>query len=98
MEIIKYEGFDSNKNKYFTGLIKEKEKYYYIFIGKVSNIYTTSDQKVNIINDNISFINNIHPRIEISLKEMEDNTLFKLFKLNSQEEYDTIVSVIKELL
>lgn len=97
MEIIKYEGFGSNKNKYFTGLMKD-EKHYYIFIGKVFNVCLNSDKEINTINEDIRFISSIHARIEISLKEMEDNTLFKLFEINSEKEYDTIVSVVKSLL
>ena len=94
MEIIKYEGND----KYFFALIKEKEKNY-LFAGKVNDItIDTEKDEVSFWPETIKYVRNIYSKLEISFQMREDNSLFKLFELSSEKEYETIISVVKSLL
>lgn len=95
LEIIKYKGTKS----FFVALCKIK-KDYYIFVSK------TKPPNINAQNDIIyeidsykskipSFVKTYSGSINIDILVREkDNTLFNLFKLNNEKEFDTISEIL----
>ena len=102
MEIIKYEGFGSTENKYFFALIQDKEKNtYYMFFANVANIAIELQNETNSIDFTENFTTRFITNKSASLKFdflSKHNTLFKMIQLKSKEDYDTIITVVKDLL
>ena len=102
MEIIKYEGFGSTENKYFFALIQDKEKNtYYMFFSFFSNIAIELQNETNPIDFTENFTTRFITNKSASLKFdflSKHNTLFKMIQLKSKEDYDTIITVVKDLL
>lgn len=100
MEIIKYEGFGSTKNKYFFALTKEKDNYY-MFFANVANVSIEIQNESDSIDFNehltTRFVFNKSANLKIDFLN-EHNTLFKTIQLKSKEDYDTIITVVKDLL
>lgn len=95
LEFIKYKG----TNSFFIALCK-KDKDYYVFVSK------TKPPNINVQNDilygigsykskTFSFVETHSGSINIDILVNEkDNTLFNLFKLNNEKEFDTISKVL----
>jgi len=102
MEIIKYEGFGSAKNKYFFALTQDKEKNtYYMVFSNVTNIAIELQNENNYIdfteNFTTRFITNKNASLKIDFLN-KNNALLKMIQLKSKEDYDTIIMVVKDLL
>lgn len=95
LEIIKYKG----TNNFFLALCKIKKEYY-IFVSKTKppNISEQSDILYGIDSYKFkmsSFVKTYSGSINIDMLVNEkDNTLFNLFKLNNEKEFDTISEIL----
>lgn len=100
MEIIKYEGFGSTENKYFFALTQEKDIYYMFFanVGNTTIELQNESQSIDF-NENFTtrFIFNKTANLKIDFLS-KNKTLFKMIQLKSKEDYDTIITVVKDLL
>lgn len=95
LEIIKYKG----TNSFFMALCK-MNKEYYIFVSKTAPpninaqndiVYATDSYELKIA----SFIRTYSGSINIDILVNEkDNTLFNLFKLNNEKEFDTMSEIL----
>lgn len=96
LKIIKYKG----TNNSFIALCKIKEEYY-IFVSKTKlpNIKVQND---TLYTDNFylsSFKKTCSCSINIDMLANEkDNSLFNLFKLNNEKEFDTISEILEYYL
>ena len=95
LEIIKYKG----TNSFFIALCKIK-KDYYIFVSKAKppNINVQSDILYGFDRLNLEAFPCVETysgsiNIDILVRE-KDNTLFSLFKLNNEKEFDTISEIL----
>ena len=95
LEIVKYKGTKS----FFIALCKIKKEYY-IFVSKTKppNINTQNDALYGIDPYKFkmsSFVKTYSGSINIDILVNEkDNTLFNLFRLNSEKEFDTISKIL----
>jgi len=92
LEFIKYKG----TKDFFVALCKIK-KDYYIFVSKTKppNINAQNDILYKIDPYKPSFLTTYSGSINIDILVNEkDNTLFNLFKLNNEKEFDTISEVL----
>lgn len=93
LKIIKYKG----TNNFFIALCKIKEEYY-IFVSKtkLSDIKIQND---TLYTDNFylsSFKKTYSGSINIDMLANEkDNSLFNLFKLDNEKEFDTISEILE---
>jgi len=100
MEIIKYEGFGSTENKYFFALTREKNIYYMFFanVGNISIETQSEESEINLDQHFLfQFVRNKTANLKIDFLS-KHNTLFKTIQLKSKEDYDTIITVVKDLL
>lgn len=96
LKIIKYKG----TNNFFIALCKIKEEYY-IFVSKTTppNIKVQND---TLYTDNF-YISSVKKTYSGSinidmLANEKDNSLFNLFKLNNEKEFDTISEILEYYL
>lgn len=96
LKIIKYKG----TNNFFIALCKRKEEYY-ILVSKTklpninvqdNTLYTTPFYKPSFTETYYCSIN-----IDMLVNE-KDNSLFNLFKLNNEKEFDTISEILEHYL
>lgn len=88
--IIKYEG----NEKFLFILLKEEDKYF-LFISKPKDFIIEAERNSQDIqftrNLKFNVIGDIKAYLKINFRKM------KVFKLNSEKEYEIITSVVKEL-
>ena len=91
LEIIKYKG----TNSFFIALCKINKEYY-IFVSKTKPpIINAQNDTLYKIDPYILFRETYSGSINIDILVNEkDNTLFNLFKLNNEKEFDTISEVL----
>lgn len=106
MKLLKYEGND----KYFLGLViepgdEETNSKYYILSGKIAKIEMEisseenhyCDYDSNLGYSKMCITNETFGQIILNLAR-NNNILFNLVKINSIDEYDKIIPVVKMLL
>lgn len=95
-EIIKYEG----NNKHFFALASNGKNKYYLIYGAVNTISIESKRGsdfFDLCNGNESTITERSIKIVIDLA-LQHHSAFKIILLNSKEEYEHVVAVVKELI
>lgn len=101
MEFIEYRGF---KN-IFLGLVKDKDKGYFIFYGKTGKINVNFENNIDRL-----FFESIHTskyianykerraNIEIPLWPDNKGTLFSLIAIPNKETYSSIINILEDTL
>ena len=97
MKLIQYEG----NEKYFFALTQDDKENYYMFFANVGNVFIESQCDNNYIDFykefTTHFSSNKSANLHIDFLN-KDQVLFKMIQLKSKEDYNTIITVVKDLL
>ena len=98
LNIKKYYGTDN----FFAALCKDKDDYY-ILIAKTYGIDILTERDIErCLNRNdiciAHIVTSYRAKAEIDFKMVEDKTLFKLIKIEDEEEFDRFIKILEWVL